>query len=196
MFIGRDPVAQQCNAVPDTSYMLKVRLFNPDSMFTKHRRYWLVLPIVASIATQCDESPRGAIPTRITAIELQLATQPAANPPASQQVAFDVCLARMGFDTNVVPSWRNGDVIVLDQPGPNLFTKLFYDVPTGLANTMSVRDRNECRRNPNGDGTVITGVSVNGTPVEQVIPNTRVLTFLVDDNGVVSSPPLDTQAFQ
>lgn len=188
MFIGRDAVAQQGNAVPDTSYMLKVRLLNPDSMFKEYRRYWMVLPIVASMATQCDESPRGAIPTRITAIELQLVSQPAADPRASQQVAFEVCLIKMDFDTNVVPSWRNGYVIVLDESGPNVFTKQFDDVPIGLVNTMSVRDRNECRRNPNGDGTVITGVSINGTSIEQVIPNTRVLTFLVDDNGIVSSP--------
>ena len=176
--------------------MLKFRPLTPTVMLKRPRRYWMILPIVASMATQCDESPRGAIPSRIVAIELRLVSQPAPDPSANRQLDFEVCLVKMNFETNIVASWRNGDVVVLDELGSNVFTKQFDDVPTGLPNTMSVRDRNECRRNPNGNGTVITGVSINGTPIERVVPNTRVLTFLVDDDGMVSSPPLEVPSVQ
>ena len=157
----------------------------------KPRHYWMILSIVASMATTCDESPRGAIPTRIVPIELRLVSQPAPDPPPEDQIFFEVCLTKMDFETNIIASWRNRDVVLLDETAPNVFTKQFDDVPTGLANTMSVRDVNECRRNVNGDGTVITGVTINGTPIERLVPRTRVLTFLVNNDGTVSSPPLE-----
>ena len=53
---------------------------------------------------------------------------------------------------------------------------------------MTVHDRNQCRREPRGEGRVTTGVSVNGTPLERVIATTNALQFAVDEDGVVESP--------
>ena len=94
--------------------------------------------------------------------------------------------------TNIVPSWRNGDVVVLNESEPNVFTMRFNDVPIVINNTMTVRDVNECRRNPDGDASVVTGVTINGTSIQRVVPNTNTLTFILEADGTVSSPPLAT----
>ena len=158
----------------------------------KPSRYWILLPIVASMATDCNESPRGVQPTQIIAAEFRLRSEPAAIPPAGSQRAFQDCLTRMKSVTNIVPSWRNGDVVVLNESEPNVFTMRFNDVPIGINNTMTVRDVNECRRNPDGDASVVTGVTINGTPIQQVVPRTNTLTFILEAAGPVSSPPLAT----
>lgn len=168
--------------------MLRARLLYAETMRTRSWRLWLLLSIVASMATQCDESPRGALPTPIVTVELRLVSQPAPEPSPDQQAAVDFCLQRMNNQNSVIPSWRNGEVVTLQEVSPTLFRWEFFDVPVGVAHTMSVHDRNECRRNPSGNGSVLTGVSVNNTPILRIVPNTRVLTFVVDADGVVSSP--------
>jgi hypothetical protein len=65
----------------------------------------------------------------------------------------------------------------------------FNDIPVDIANTMTVRDVNECRRNPDGDASVVTGVTINGTPIQRVLPGTRILTFVLEADGTVLSPP-------
>ena len=151
------------------------------------RRYWLILPIIASMATQCGESPRGAPPTEIVTIDLRLDSQPA--PPPADAAAFLACLSRMNLENNVEPSWQNGQVVPLNETDPNVFTARFFDVPTGFANTMTVHDQNECRRDPDGEGHVTMGVTVNGQAITRVV-GVGALAFTVDTDGNVSSPPI------
>jgi len=164
-------------------------------MMTRPSRYWIILPIVASMATDCNESPRGVQPTQIVTAEFRLRSQSASIPPAGSQRAFQDCLTRMKSETNVVPSWRSGagglDVVTLTESAPNVFTMQFNDIPVDIANTMTVRDVNECRRNPDGDAGVVTGVTINGTPIQRVVPGTRTLTFVLEADGTVLSPPAD-----
>ena len=61
-------------------------------------------------------------------------------------------------------------------------------MPVGVTNSFTVRDRNECRRNPVGNGRVTAGVSINGTPIETVDPATGGMFFDIDATGMVSSP--------
>jgi len=93
--------------------------------------------------------------------------------------------------TNVVASWRNGATVELKESSPNVFTMQFNDVPIGIQNTMTVRDVNECRRNPDGDASVVTGVTINGTPIQQIVPRTNTLTFILEADGTVLSPAAD-----
>ena len=65
------------------------------------RQYWFLLPVLASLATQCDETPRGAVPTGIVTIEVMLQSTPAPLPPADQQTGFEACLDRMENENNV-----------------------------------------------------------------------------------------------
>ena len=162
-------------------------------MMTRLSHYWIILPIVASMATDCKESPRGVQPTQIVTAEFRLRSQSASIPPAGSQRAFQDCLTRMKSETNVVPSWRSGaeglGVVTLTESAPNVFTMQFNDIPVDIANTMTVRDVNECRRNPDGDASVVTGVTINGTPIQRVLPGTRILTFVLEADGTVLSPP-------
>ena len=164
-------------------------------MMTRPSRYWIILPIVASMATDCNESPRGVQPTQIVTAEFRLRSQSASIPPAGSQRAFQDCLTRMKSETNVVPSWRSGtaglDVVTLTESAQNVFTMQFNDIPGDLANTMTVRDVNECRRNPDGDAGVVTGVTINGTPIQRVVPGTSTLPFVLEADGTVLSPPAD-----
>ena len=164
-------------------------------MMTRPSRYWIILPIVASMATDCKESPRGVQPTQIVTAEFRLRSQSASIPPAGSQRAFQDCLTRMKSETNVVPSWRSGaeelDVVTLTESAQNVFTMQFNDIPVDIANSMTVRDVNECRRNPDGDASVVTGVTINGTPIQRVVPGTRALTFVLEADGTVLSPPAD-----
>ena len=143
------------------------------------------------MATDCNESPRGVQPTQTIAAEFRLRSQPAAIPSAGSQRAFQDCLTRMKSVTNVVASWRNGATVELKESSPNVFTMQFNDVPIGIQNTMTVRDVNECRRNPDCDASVVTGVTINGTPIQQIVPRTNTLTFILEADGTVLSPAAD-----
>ena len=164
-------------------------------MMTRLSHYWIILPIVASMATDCNESPRGVQPTQIVTAEFRLRSQSASIPPAGSQRAFQDCLTRMKSETNVVPSWRSGtaglDVVTLTESAPNVLTMQFNDIPVDIAKKMTVLDVNECRSNPDGDAGVVTGVTINGTPIQRVVPGTRTLTFVLEADGTVLSPPAD-----
>ena len=82
-------------------------------------------------------------------------------------------------------------MVVLNESEPNVFIMRFNDVPIGINNTMTVRDVNECRRNPDGDASVVTGVTINGTPIQQIVPRTNTLTFILEADGTVLSPAAD-----
>ena len=149
------------------------------------RRGWVLLPIVASMATQCDTTPRGVTPSPIASVELVLESLSA--PPASDANGFAACLNRWDVnddENHLRPSWRANDPVALVEASPNVFTADFPDVPVGVLNTMTVHDRNECARNPIGDGHVTMGVTVNGTLITQVV-GVNALAFEVDEEGVV-----------
>ena len=154
-------------------------------MFALAQRGWVLLPIVASMATQCDTTPRGVTPSPIAAIELTLRSVSAT--PSSPLTAFDACLARWNVnddENHVRASWRENDPVELVETAPDVFSVDFQDVPVGVVNTMTVPDQNECARNPNGDGHVTTGVTVNGTSITRVV-GVNALAFELDENGVV-----------
>ena len=157
------------------------------------RRYWFLLPMVASLATQCDEAPRGAAPTSFTSATLALTSDPA--PPAADQQAFAACLAAMQIVSNHVrPSWRDEastlaydpELVELTETSPNVFTVEFNDVPVGLQNSMTVHDINGCRRDPEGDGRVTTGITLNGTPMTQIVEGSSALLFIIEGDGVIT----------
>ena len=87
-------------------------------------------------------------------------------------------------------------MVPLTESAPNVFTMQFNAIPVDIANTMTVRDVNECRRNPDGDASVVTGVTINGTPIQRVVPGTRTLTFVLEADGTVLSPPDDGKLTQ
>ena len=155
------------------------------SMNVLKRRGWVLLPIVASMATQCDTTPRGVSPSPIASVELVLESLSA--PPASDTNGFAACLNRWDVnddENHLRPSWRSNDPVALVEASPNVFTADFPDVPVGVLNTMTVHDRNECARNPIGDGHVTMGVTVNGTLITRVV-GVNALAFEVDEEGVV-----------
>ena len=62
----------------------------------------MLLPIVASIAVQCDQAPRGGIPTLVVKVDLVLNSVP--EPPPADSDAFIDCLNRMdGLQNHVRP---------------------------------------------------------------------------------------------
>ena len=148
----------------------------------------VVTAALASMATECEQSPRGLEPSPLAMVTVRLESQAAAEPTAEFQATFERCLARMDNDNKVKPSWRNYAATTLTETAPNVFEAEFFDVPVNLLHTMTVHDRNQCRRGPRGEGRVTTGVSVNGTPLERVIATTNALQFAVDEDGVVESP--------
>jgi hypothetical protein len=152
------------------------------------RRYWVVLPVLASMATQCDQAPRGAIPSMITSADLVLTSVSASLPTDTDGLAaFASCLQQMdGLPNHVRASWRGNDADVLMETSPGVWTATFFDVPVGFTNTMTVHDVNECARNPDGNGHVVTGVTVNGTVVDRVIGD-NVLVFEISADGSVGS---------
>ena len=143
---------------------------------------------LASMATDCERSPRGLEPSPLVRVEIRLDSEPAAEPPADRQADFERCLERMGNDNNVRPSWRDYTPATLTETGPNVFQAEFFDVPTGVVNTMTVHDRNQCRRDPLGQGRVTTGITVNGTIPGRVVAATGAIQFSVDGDGTVTSP--------
>ena len=145
-----------------------------------------------SLATQCDESPRGVLPTSFTSAVLVLESVSA--PDSVNSRAFADCLTRMDTpDNHVRPSWRDDartqnydpEQVVLTEISQNVFTVDFADVPVGLQNTMTVHDVNECRRDPTGDGRVISGITLNGIPVTQAVGSGALL-FVIDRDGVIT----------
>ena len=157
-------------------------------MASPHRRSSLFLVLaaaLASMATQCEQGPRGLEPSPLARVEIRLESVPAPDPTAEQ---FEPCLTRMGGDNNVRPSWQNYAATTLTEAAPNVFEAVFFDVPVNIVHTITVHDRNQCRREPLGEGRVITGVSVNGTRLERVLSQTNALQFAVDEDGVVESP--------
>ena len=153
-------------------------------MLTTLRRYWFLFPLLASLATECGESPRGTLPTSIVPIALVLNSVAAA--PSADEQEFTNCLNRMGgLQTHVRPSWRADAVTLLEETAPNVFSASFPDVPVGMQNTMTVHDVNECARDPEGQGHVTSGVTVNGVEITRVI-GSGVLTFIVEEDGTVT----------
>lgn len=154
-------------------------------------RCWLLVPIFISLGTQCDESPRGNNPTRITSVELRYQSVP--SPPLDDSLevgslewnlAFGFCFARMQQVNHVEPSWRGNVVTLFTEVSPNIFTVSFNDVPIGATNTVSIHDENECRRDPNGQGHVTDGVSVNGQSLRRVVGE-KALAFKVTADGLI-----------
>lgn len=148
----------------------------------------LLAAAAASLATDCEQGPRGLQPSQIVTARLALVSRPASAPPPVQTEDFNACLARMDQVTNVAASWRNFQFVPLVETTPNNFEFTFSDVPVGVSNSMAVRDVNECRRNPGGNGRVTTGISINGTPIESVDAATGGLFFSIDATGMVTSP--------
>ena len=160
-------------------------------MIAPHRRSSLILVLAAataSMASECEQSPRGLEPSPLATIEIRLDSEPAAEPPSTEQEAFERCLDRMDQNNKVKPSWRDYAATTLTETAPNVFRAEFFDVPVNIVHTMTVHDRNQCRREPLGEGRVSTGVSVNGTTLELVVPATNALQFAVTEDGVVESP--------
>lgn len=148
----------------------------------------VVAAAAASLASECEQSPRGLEPSPLAVIEIRLQSEPAPDPPAEERAAVERCLARMEQDNNVKPSWRDYAPTTLTETAPHVFAAQFFDVPMNFRHTLTVHDRNQCRREPVGDGRVTTGVSVNGTVLERFLPATGALQFAIDGDGVVTSP--------
>ena len=165
------------------------------------RQYWFLLPVLASLATQCDETPRGAVPTGIVTIEVMLESSPAPLPPADQQAGFEACLDRMENENNVRAAWLDNpntpdfdpERVFFDEVAPNMFAATLDGVPTGVQTTLTVHDVNECRRNPilnaletgfAADGRVVEGVSANGTPLERVVGADAFLIVVAADGTI------------
>ena len=157
------------------------------------RRYWVLFPILASLATQCGETPRGAVPTLVTPAEVVLTSVPATIPKdAAGLSAFQDCLVRMDLANHVRPSWETVQVVPLQENSPNVWAVTFGFVPVGFTNTMTVHDTNECARNPAGDGRVTMGVTVNGTVVDRVVGTNSTLAFEIGSDGSVTLPPVQS----
>jgi hypothetical protein len=156
-------------------------------MVKAFRRYWFLFPVIASLATQCDESPRGAVPSLIVSVQFVLESVPA--PPAADGnlLEFISCLNRMdGLQNHIRPSWRANEVVLLPQVGANTFAEFFPDVPAGFQNTVTVHDINECKRDPEGFGHVTMGVFVNDTELRRVVDGSNgVFAFIVNEDGTV-----------
>ena len=150
------------------------------------RRYWFLFPVIASLATQCDESPRGAIPSLVVDVAFVLRSVPA--PPPGDQQEFVDCLNRMGgLQNHIRPSWRANEVVLLNEIATDVFAEDFGDVPVDFQNTVSVHDVNECARHPEAAGHVTMGVFVNGTELTRIVPGSDgVLTFIMNEDGSVT----------
>lgn len=168
---------------------------------TKHR-VWILLPILASLATDCEDASRPTVPTSVTAVEIVLESRPASG--ARGQVVM-ACLERMGdVGNHVRPSWRDSYFsaefdparVPLRRTATNRYAARFDDVPVNTQLTLTVHDENECVRRPVipgtvqqpgglSDGRVTSGVSANGTPLTRVVGNNALL-LVVGADGVVS----------
>jgi len=154
------------------------------------QRYWVVVPILASMASCSDQySPRGTMPTQITSIDLVVKSVGAPVPiDSTGSAAYESCLQRMdGLPNHIRASWRGNEISLLTETSPNVWTETFYDVPVGFTNTMTVHDTNECAREPDGNGHVVRGITVNGTVVDQVVGDDNTLVFEVRADGSVGA---------
>jgi len=159
------------------------------------RQYWVLVPVLASMATQCDQAPRGATPTTVVAVDIILTSVVEDTPTDSDGLA---CLQRMDGLTNphLRASWRGNNLDLLTETSTDVWVATFFDVPVGFTNTMTVHDVNECTRNPEGDGHVAMGVTVNGTVVDRVVGGNNTLFFEVSADGSVGFPTLMTNALR
>ncbi len=164
------------------------------------RRYWFVFPVLASLATDCQQTPRGAVPTGIATVEIVLQSRPATPHPNRQ--AVEACLTRLGtVGTHVRPSWRDNPFTAVFDPervplvetSPNTLAALFRDAPANTQLTLTVHDVNQCRRmpvtpaTPGGqlaDGRVTTGVFANGAPLTTVVGNNALVLVVAPDGTV------------
>ena len=166
------------------------------------RRCWFVFPVLASLATDCQETPRGAVPTGIATVEIVLQSRPATPHANRREVAN--CLARLGdVGTHVRPSWRDNpftgnfdpERVPLVASSSNTFTALFPDVPANTQHTLTVHDVNQCERLPVlpgatgvpgrlADGRVTTGVFANGTPLTRVVGNDALVLVVALDGTI------------
>ena len=166
--------------------------------------FWIVLPVLASLATDCRNTPRGAVPTGVAQVEITLASSPAA--PHADRQAVEDCLQRLGpIGNHVRPSWRDDTSTTAYDPGrvalvetsPNVFAASFRDVPARVQLTLTVHDVNECRRRPVipgmpgvqgrlADGRVTAGVSANGTPLTRVAGNDALVLVVASDGTVTN----------
>ena len=166
------------------------------------RRCWILLPVLASLATDCEDASRGAAPTTLTSVEIVLESRLAGG---ARNAAVEACLQRLGgVSPHVRPSWRDNyftsafdpSRVPLLRTAPNRYAARFNDVPADTALTLTVHDENECVRRPVipgmqgelgrlADGRVTSGVSANGVPLRQVVGNDALL-LLVGTDGVVS----------
>ena len=166
------------------------------------RRCWILLPMLASLATDCEDASRGAAPTTLTSVEIVLESQLASG---ARSVAVEACLERLGgVGKHVRPSWRDNYFtaefdparVALVQAAPNRFAASFNDVPANSQLSVTVHDENECVRRPIipgalnepgrlADGRVTSGVSANGVPLRRVVGNAALL-LVVGTDGVVS----------
>ena len=152
------------------------------------QRYWVIVPVLASMASQCGQTPRGTMPTQIASIDLVFKSVGATVPtdPAGS-TAYESCLQRMdGLPNHLRASWRGNAISLLTETSSNVWTATFGDVPVGFTNTMTVHDTNECARDPDGSGHVVRGITVNGTVVDQVVGANKTLAFEVSADGSVS----------
>ena len=167
------------------------------------RRCWFVFPALASLATDCQQTPRGAVPTGVATVEIVLQSRPAAPHPNRQEVQN--CLGRLGaVGTHVRPAWRDNpftgqfdpERVPLVETAPNTFAALFRDVPADTQHTLTVHDVHQCERMPVipgasgipgllADGRVTTGVFANGTPLTTVVGNDAFV-LLVRPDGTVA----------
>ena len=160
------------------------------------RQYWVILPVLASMATQCDQTPRPAFPTMVVPIDIVLTSVTADAPTDADGLsAVAACLQGQdpdgmgGLPNHVRGSWRGNDADLLTETSPNVWVATFFDVPVGFTNTMTVHDVNECTRNPDGKGHVTMGVTVNDTVVDRVVGD-NTLFFEVSADGSVGFPAL------
>ena len=77
----------------------------------------VVTAALASMATECEQSPRGLEPSPLAMVTVRLESQAAAEPTAEFQATFERCLARMDNDNKVKPSWRNYAATHADRDG-------------------------------------------------------------------------------
>ena len=155
------------------------------------QRYWVVVPMLASMASCSDQysSPRGTMPTQVVSIDLVFKSVGAPVPiDSTGATAYKSCLQRMdGLPNHIRGSWRGNEISVLAETSPNMWSATFYDVPVGFTNTMTVHDTNECARDPEGNGHVVRGITVNGTVVDQVVGGDKTLAFEVRADGSVGA---------
>ena len=166
------------------------------------RKTWVLLPVLASLASQCDETPRGTVPTSITTVEIALTSTLVSSVGNSDDI--DDCLMRLGaIGTHVRPSWRDNsqtsefdpEHVPLIEMSSNRFVATFNDVPVNVQTTLTVHDENECRRHPMAtgvaeimnrpaDGRVVDGVTANGTLLNTIVGNNALL-LTVGADGIV-----------